>query len=96
MEITVREALEAVVKEAKNGAAVNYARAALGMGGSRNACLVETDRLPGAVFVGRDETGSMMSGNELRAQILYTLNNLRGWRGARAREVKEVLRRATT
>ena len=91
----VRDALEAVVKEAKNGAAVNYARAALGLGESKNVCLVETDRLPGAVFVTHEESGKMMQGNDLRIQLLYTLNNLKGWRGARAREVKEVLRRAT-
>ena len=91
----IRDALEAVVKEAKNGAAINYAKAALNMGGSKDVCLVETDRLPGAVFVGREETGKMLAGNDLRIQLLYVLNNLHGWRGQRAREVKEALRRGT-
>jgi len=37
---------------------------------------------------------SNMSGNTLRVQLLYVLNNLSGWRGTEAKATKCILRSA--
>ena len=92
--MTIKEALTAVVQESNQPYAVQYAQAALDLGRSQNSCLVQLDRTPGAVYVGHEVTGKLMTGHELHVQILYVLNNLSGWRGARAREVKAVLKKA--
>lgn len=92
----VTEALEAVVRESNSEQAKAYARAALEQGGSSNNLLVQTDRLPGALIVLHEKTGKPMIGHEMRVQLLYVLNNLHYWRGERAKEVKEVLKQATT
>jgi hypothetical protein len=93
--MTVEEALKAVVAESNNDTAKAYARAALENGGAKDVCFVQTDRLPGAVFVAHENTGKPMTGNEMRVQILYLLNNLGHWRGQRARDVKAVLKEAS-
>lgn len=36
--------------------------------------------------------GLTMSGEELRVQVLYILNNITGWRAPEAREVRLILR----
>ena len=40
-------------------------------------------------------TGLNQSGEELRVQLLYVLNNLQYWRGPTAKEVKEILKRGS-
>ena len=65
MDKRVKEALEAVCSEQKDGFAKTYASAALDYN---------------------------MIGHELYVQCLYVLSNLQYWRGARAREVKAILK----
>ena len=94
--ISIRQALKIVTKVPKNEIARNYARAALGLSCTPNAQFLQLDKLPGVVLIGHpDDVGQMMSGNELRCQILYVLNNLKGWRGKEAKRIKDVLIRAT-
>lgn len=38
------------------------------------------------------KTAMWQTGDELRAQILYILSNLRGWRGEEARATKKALK----
>jgi len=87
----LREAIQAVVNECPDQYAKSYAQAALSLGGSEDAVIVETS---GAVALAHKKTGAMMIGEELKVQILYILSNVQIWRGPRAREVKEVLRKA--
>jgi hypothetical protein len=94
-QMSVQEALRAVVRESKQPYAITYAQAGLELGGSQNVCLVETDGLPGVVSVLHEKTGKVMVGQELKVQLLYVLSNLSGWRGERAREVKAVLKAAS-
>jgi len=92
--MTVREALEAVVNESNNPYAKTYAKAALEVGGSQDAVLVESN--VGSTFVlgiCPKRTGNMMEGEELYVQCLYILSNLSHWRGPRAKEVKEILKK---
>lgn len=92
--MTVREALVAVVEEATGGFAdyaKTYAQAGLDLGGFTEA---EVCAEGNVITVTHKKTGKMMIGEELKVQILYVLSNLQGWRGDRAREVKEVLKKA--
>ena len=93
--MTVREALVAVVKEATGGFAEYakpYAQAGLDLGGSEDADVITEGN---TIMVVHQKTGKMMIGEELKVQILYVLSNLQGWRGDRAKEVKEVLKKAS-
>ena len=93
----LKEALEAVVNEAQGGDAdyaKTYAQAALELGESENAVIISGEN-SGFIGIAHEKTGKMMIGQELKVQILYVLSNLSGWRGERAKEVKEVLKRAS-
>ena len=94
----LREALEVVVLEAKGPDAEyakSYAQAALDLGGSTEVELSQHQVNDyGVLTVERKKTGKMMVSEEMRVQILYVLSNLGGWRGERAKEVKNVLRKA--
>ena len=87
----IQEALEAVVNESPDAYAQSYAKAALELGDSQNAAIVQRGA---AVEIMHEKTGKMMVGEELKVQILYVLSNLQTWRGPKAREVKEFLRKA--
>jgi len=91
----IQEALRAVVKESNNYTAQAYAKAALEQGGAKDACIIRTDRLPGAMIIVHEKTGKQMVGDEMRVQILRILCNLGYWRGPRAKEVKAVLKEAS-
>jgi len=91
--MTIKEALEAVVKESNNPYAKVYARAALELGDSRNTVIVEQDNNP-YIGIAHEKTGKVMIGEELKTQILYILSNLQSWRGERAKEVKAALKQA--
>jgi hypothetical protein len=93
-QMSVQDALRAVVRESNQPYAVTYAQAGLDLGDSQSVCLVEKDGFPG-VAVLHEKTGKMMVGQELKVQLLYVLCNLSGWRGERAREVKAVLKLAS-
>lgn len=93
--MTVKEALEAVVKESNQPYAITYAKTALENGDSQATLLVQNDKLPGVLLVEHERTDKMMVGEEMRVQLLYVLGNLSCWRGPRAREVKEVLKNAS-
>ena len=93
--MTVKEALVAVIEEAKGGFAeyaITYAKAALELGDATEGVVVQSGPV---IAVCPKRTGKMMIGEELRVQLLYVLSNLQGWRGERAREVKEVLKKAS-
>lgn len=90
--MTVKDALKAVVQESNDGYAQAYAKAALELGDSQVAEIKEDSN---AVAINHQVTNKMMVGEELKVQILYILNNLSSWRGARAREVKATLKQAT-
>lgn len=87
----IKKALEIVIDEANDEYAKTYARAALELGDSRNAVLVNDEN---SEFVGisHQKTGKQMIGEELRVQLLYVLSNLGSWRGERAREIKLILK----
>jgi hypothetical protein len=87
--MTIREALKAVVNECPDGYAKTYANAALTLGGSDDAEVVTEGN---TIRVIPKVTGNMMRGEELKVQILYVLSNTTYWRGARAKEVKAVLK----
>ena len=93
-QMSVQDALRAVVRESNQPYAITYAQAGLELGGSKNVCLVEKDGFPG-VAVLHEKTGQVMVGQELKVQLLYVLCNLAGWRGPKAREVKAVLKAAS-
>ena len=67
-----------------------YAKAAMELGDSQNAWL-ETDGI--ATMVRHEVTGKMMTGRELKAQLLYVLCNLDGWRGELAKETKKIIKK---
>lgn len=90
--MTIYEALRAVVAECKSDAAKKYAKAALELGGSKRTILIQKDGIPG-VFWCRERTGNPMEGEMLRVQIEYVLMNTDWWRGPKAREAKQVLKR---
>jgi len=75
MENELRQALEAVLKEAPTGGFNQYAKS-----------YVEA-------ALHHPYDGSEMEGEELRVQLLYIYSNLTHWRGARAREVKAILKK---
>lgn len=87
--MTIREALEAVVKESNQPYAVTYAQAALELGGSVDTAIVTSGP---AIEILHGKTGKIMVGEELAVQILYVLANLAYWRGPRAKEVKAALK----
>ena len=89
--MSIREALESVVNECKDDYAVAYAKAALELGDSQSAEIVEDGARVGLIHA---KTGKMMIGEELKVQILYVLSNLAYWRGEKAREVKLALKQA--
>lgn len=96
--MNVYEALKVVVDEAADEYAKTYAQAALELGDSKDAVIVEKDN-PGsglsfAIDIAHKKTGNVMIGKELKVQILYVLSNLSYWRGERAREIKAVLKNA--
>jgi hypothetical protein len=97
--MTVREALVAVIEESQGGFAdyaKTYAQAALELGEATDGVVVTAERGGvGIIGICPKKTGKMMVGEEMRVQILYVLSNLQGWRGDRAREVKEVLKKAS-
>ena len=93
--ITVKEALVAVIEEAKGGFAdygITYAKAALELGDATEGVVVQSGPV---IAICPKRTGKMMVGKEMKVQILYVLSNLQGWKGERAREVKAVLKAAT-
>jgi len=86
----LKEALEIVVAESGDGYAKSYANAALTMGGAPKR---RTNADGQVVKVTTEKTGEMMTGDVLKTQLLYVLNNLSGWKGERADEVKAVLKK---
>jgi hypothetical protein len=89
--LTIREALEIVLVESPDPYSKSYAKAGLELGGSKDTVIVEKGC---AVGILHKKTGDMMVGEEMKVQILYVLSNLQTWRGPKAREVKEFLRKA--
>ena len=93
--MTVKEALEMVVSEAKGGFAEyakTYAQAALELGGATDGVVVTKGNV---IRVCMKKTGDMMVGKWLKVQIFYVLSNLSYWKGDKAKEVKAVLKAAT-
>lgn len=86
----IKEALQVVIDECPDDYAKTYAHAALCLGGATDAVVVSAGPVVG---VAHKITGRAMAGEEMRVQALYVLSNTGSWRGARAREVKEVLRK---
>ena len=87
-----QQALETIIKQPSTGNmayAQNYAMAAIQLGGSTEAEMVESEF---GIEIKRKPTGKMMVGNELKVQILYILSNLGGWKGEEDREVKKFLK----
>ena len=92
--MTIREALQTVIDEAKGGFAdyaKTCAKAALELGGATEGVVVQSGPV---IAICPKKTGKIMVGEEMKVQILYVLCNLQGWRGEKAREVKEVLKKA--
>jgi len=97
--MTLRQALEAVIKESNNEYAKTYADAALRMGNATEGEIVSgqtyskvLNKVIPVIGIKHKPTGKMMVGEEMRVQLLYVLSNLNHWRGERAREVKKVLK----
>jgi len=87
--MSIKEALEIVVKNCPDEYAKIYAKAGLELGGSESAEIVSSG---GGIEVKHKKTGKIMIGEELRVQLLYVLSNVRIWRGEEAREIKKVLK----
>ncbi len=90
--MTIKECLETIVNECKDGYAVAYAKAALELGDSQNATIEESGN---SITIVHEKTNKMMIGKELKVQILYVLSNLSSWRGEKARAVKLILKQAS-
>ena len=91
--MTVYKALEAIVAECPNEYAKTYAQAGLELGGATDHVIRSDDRT-GDITVSHKPTGRPMVGEEMRVQLLYVLSNLSHWRGDKAREVREFLKKA--
>ena len=87
--MSIKEALETIIKNCPDQYAKAYAKAGLELGGSTEAEIIESG---GGVEIKHKKTGKIMIGKELRIQLLYILNNMRIWRGEEAREVKKFLK----
>ncbi len=90
--MTIKECLETIVNECKDGYAVAYAKAALELGDSQNATVSEEGC---GITIIHEKTNKMMVDKELKVQILYVLSNLSSWRGEKARAVKLILKQAS-
>jgi hypothetical protein len=90
--MTLQQAFQIIMAQPSNGLmayAQNYTKAAMELGGSKEAEVIESGV---GIAVVHKPTGKMMIGEELETQILYILSNLSSWKGEQAKEVKAFLK----